>query len=257
MRYNFLKYHKEGKIKMTKKLLYLLFMGILASGCLFTFNDFLREPKGKNEKPGAVIFCSVANKGMYMTREDEIEFVKKTGNGFVPVKLPALHAEVDKKKEKNIIHLSDYCRVYTGLEVGAEYALKKTRFDYEVAVGTSSTTTVTNTGSSTSSKTIREWRHSYLNFDPQKSFAALPIRVEAGKIKFLGVYNITYDKNWNATLERTDGVGYYANAYVYKGSKSPENAELRQLEWLYLRHKNNENSYWKPIIEKRLAELNN
>ena len=204
-------------------------VGFLFVGCFATLQ--LRGPVSSKQKPGAVAFCMYSSNGMNATSHN---FVEKVGEDkFV---------KWDFKNDFNgydqdVIYYTDYCYIVGNLKAGRGYS-----FDQVKLVNRSAEVT--------------------LNLSPAQMYNTMPIKVKAGQITFIGVYNISvkwgneisgepnsvsFIKDNNKTIRKNVAKHAYG-----KHSKDDRGAEINVLEWLA---KNQKEGYWHDIAMKKLKRL--
>ena len=171
----------------------------------------------------------------------DLKFSQKDGNSYRPIKLDENAGRINEKTEKNILRFNEFCYAITGLPAG-EYAL--TYVYHEWSIGNMKF-------------------DANLVFNPEQSFSAMPIRIQPGKINYLGIFEISYSEGIinlpDATLkEVTDynvNENYNDYFYPFKSEPSKLNGEKDFLGFLQALHKEDE-GYWKNLINHRLSQLN-
>lgn len=225
--------------------LFIVLLSELFSGCAFYQ---LRGSSSENPKPGAAAMCVYYREKRFIGEVSSdvynINFVENIGNNRY-----ANIRRVDSSDDKitDFLSVNQYCFIVTGLKAGTQYSIDRSRTTYV------------------------EGNVQYfinIELDPETAFKSIPIVVESGKIKFLGVYMfdaIVVEKGSlfkadKKSVQIVDGNEYLKDFfqgtkanYIYgKYEKSVRGAEANLLSSLLVTHTE---GYWHDIAENRLKEL--
>lgn len=221
------------------------------SGCTF---EHLRKPTAENPRPGAVSFCMIYREsrtiGEHITGVYGLNFVQSVGGG----KYTGIEGFEDdpyaKSKERNVLRVNGDCFVVTNLRPGVNYSLNRMMTSYEE-------------GDTQYIITIE--------LDPVNFHQSIPITVESGKIKFLGIFAadaiIVQKAQFLGPKEKravkiVDGNPILTQnplAYAYRmmlyGKFDQNNAGAEKNLMTALLRYHPKEGYWHDLILKRMKEL--
>jgi len=239
---------REENMKFTQQVvIYILSIASLVlSGCGPYYYQ-LKGPTAENPKPGAVSMCfyyrEKRDAGNMFVNLQRINIVEKKGNGkYVNIPYVDNSNTLTSAKIKEMLSLGHgYCYLHTGLKSETQYSIDSVVANY----------------------VAEQMRHEVnISLDPENTYQHIPIKVNPGKIKFLGVFmfDAVATKKGEKAIQIVDGNNESLKTFsqgrnnIYGDYEaSNKGAEINQLKALQMVI--SKEDYWYGIAEKRLREL--